>query len=162
LLHVGAHLLSAVVGAALVAGYFLAQSMVLPFPPVLILGLLVIPAALALWYWIRTRTVVYEITTERVKTTVGLFSKRTDELELYRVRDITLFQPFKYRLFGLGNIVLNTTDATSPVVTVECIPGAGEVRERLRDATEICRDRKRARITELSGGADLDVDGPGR
>jgi hypothetical protein len=65
---------------------------------------------------------------------------------------------FLYRLFGKGDLVLTTTDATTPTVVLECVPADEELRNRLRGAIEQCRDRKRARVaefTELSGdGAD--------
>jgi hypothetical protein len=61
-------------------------------------------------------------------------------------------------VFGKGDLVLTTTDATTPVVTMECVPARDDLRNRLRGAIEQCRDRKRARVaefTELSGdGAD--------
>jgi uncharacterized membrane protein YdbT with pleckstrin-like domain len=118
----------------------------------------VVPLLVSLWKWIENRARVYEITTERVKISQGVFTKRTDELELYRVRDSTVVEPFFYRLFGKGNILLNTTDASTPVVIIEAVPDVNALRDKLRQAIEACRDRKRARISELSGTADLDGD----
>jgi uncharacterized membrane protein YdbT with pleckstrin-like domain len=90
--------------------------------------------------------------------TQGVFAKRTDELELYRVRDTTMVQPFIYRVFKKGNIVLTTTDASTPTMVIEAVPLAEEMRDKLRQAIEACRDRKRARISELTGVVDADVD----
>jgi uncharacterized membrane protein YdbT with pleckstrin-like domain len=119
---------------------------------------LIVPIFISLWKWLLVRSRVYEITTERIKTTQGIFSKRTDELELYRVRDTATVQPFIYRVFNKGNVILNTTDATTPVLTIECVPNAEALRDELRQAIESCRDRKRARIAELTGPLDGDVD----
>lgn len=111
---------------------------------------LIVPIFISLWKILENRSRVYQLTSERLRITEGIFSKRTDQLELYRVKDQTFIQPFMLRLFGKGNIVLNTTDATTPTVTLEGIPANPELRDRLRGAVEACRDRKRARLTEIS------------
>jgi uncharacterized membrane protein YdbT with pleckstrin-like domain len=110
---------------------------------------LIIPIFYALVKWIQLRSRYYEITTQRVRIRQGVFSKRTDELELYRVKDSTVLEPFWQRLFGLGNIVITTNDTTSPTLTLEALPEAAQTREQLRAAVEQCRDRKRVRIAEL-------------
>src|ERR1041384_5856285 len=110
---------------------------------------LIIPIFYAVWKWIELRSRHYELTTQRVKLRQGIFSKRTDELELYRVKDSTIIEPFWQRLFGLGNIVITTNDASTPSITREALPKPAETRERLRGAVEACRDRKRVRIAEL-------------
>jgi len=110
---------------------------------------LIIPIFYAIAKWIQLRARQYELTTQRVRIRNGVFSKRTDELELYRVKDSTVFEPFWQRLFGLGNIVITTNDTSTPSVTLEALPNAAETREKLRAAIEECRDRKRVRIAEL-------------
>jgi uncharacterized membrane protein YdbT with pleckstrin-like domain len=110
---------------------------------------LVVPLFIWIWKWIENRCRVYEITTQRVRITKGVFTKRTDELELYRVNDTSLLEPFWYRRFGAGNIILNTNDTTNPVLTLEAIKGAAQLREEIRKNVEICRERKRVRVTEM-------------
>lgn len=110
---------------------------------------LVVPLFIWIWKWIENRCRVYEITTQRVRITQGVFTKRTDELELYRVNDTSLLEPFWYRRFGAGNIILNTNDTTNPVLTLEAIKGAAQLREEIRKNVEICRERKRVRVTEM-------------
>src|ERR1041385_2633781 len=110
---------------------------------------LVVPIFYAIAKWIQLRSRHYELTTQRVRIRQGIFSKRTDELELYRVKDSTVFEPFWQRLVGLGNIVITTNDASTPTLTLEALPDAPGTREKLRAAIEECRDRKRVRIAEL-------------
>lgn len=117
---------------------------------------LIVPFFIWLWRWLELRNRVYQITSERLQVTSGIFSKHTDDLELYRVRDTTLQQPFLYRLLNRGDIILNTTDTSTPVVTLECVPDPVTLRDKLRAAVESCRDRKRARVAEFSGPLDLD------
>lgn len=110
---------------------------------------LVIPIFIWLWKWIENRCRVYEITTERIRITFGIFTKRTQELELYRVNDSSLIEPFWYRQFGAGNIVMTTNDVSNPTLILEAIKGAAELREEIRKNVEICRQKKRVRIAEI-------------
>src|SRR6185369_9630109 len=67
---------------------------------------LIVPLIWGIVKWIQLRSRRYELTTQRVRIRQGVFSKRTDELELYRVKDSTVFEPFWQRLFGVGSIVI--------------------------------------------------------
>jgi uncharacterized membrane protein YdbT with pleckstrin-like domain len=122
--------------------------------------LLVLPIPWAVWRWLHRRSHQITITTERVRVTQGIFTKRTDELELYRVRDITFFQPFILGLCGRGNLQLDTDDVTTPVVLLPCVPADQTLRDQLRKAVETCRDRKRTRVSELGGTVDHDGQHP--
>jgi len=110
---------------------------------------LIVPIFYAIAKWIELRSRHYEITTQLVRVRQGVWSKRTDELELYRVKDSTVFEPFWQRLFGVGSINITTNDASTPSLVLEALPNATDTREKLRTAIEECRDRKRVRIAEL-------------
>src|SRR6266403_1672351 len=62
---------------------------------------LIVPIFIALARYLKTKCKIYELTTERLKTTEGVFSKVTETLELYRVKDLETRQPFLYRLTGI-------------------------------------------------------------
>ena len=47
---------------------------------------LVIPLLIILWKWLTIKYTKYELTTQRLRTRYGILNKKTDELELYRVR----------------------------------------------------------------------------
>jgi uncharacterized membrane protein YdbT with pleckstrin-like domain len=49
---------------------------------------LIVPIFFALVYYLQTRCKVFELTTQRLKITSGVFTKVTETLELYRVKDI--------------------------------------------------------------------------
>src|SRR5437773_11744542 len=82
---------------------------------------LIVPIFIALARYLQTKNKVYELTTERLKITEGVFSKVTDTLELYRVKDIETRQPFFYRVVGVENVQMNTSDTSLPFVFVEAI-----------------------------------------
>src|ERR1044072_8686799 len=83
---------------------------------------LIVPIFIALTRYLQTKNNVFELTNERLKITEGVFSKVTETLELYRVKDNEVRQPFFSRLFSLENILVNTSDLSSPVILLEAIP----------------------------------------
>lgn len=110
---------------------------------------LVFPLFAMLWRWLTVKNTKYELTTERLRTRHGVLSKKTDELELYRVRDYTFEQPFFLRLFSLGNVVLETSDRTHPQVTIKAVGNGDALRETLRTHVEACRVKKRVREVDF-------------
>ena len=128
------------------------SSQLIHFGTYLLCGLfcwLIVPLFIAIAKWIQNRCRVYEITTERIKISRGVFSRKTEEIELYRIRDYSLQEPFWLRLFGLGNIVLATIDVSSAALVIEAVPEASALRDEIRKNVEICRKRKGVRLTEL-------------
>ena len=124
----------------------------LNFPVYLLCGLLsvlVVPLIYGIARWIQNRCRRYTITNQRIKIATGVFSLKTDEVELYRVTDYRLVEPFWQRMFGLGNIVVSTSDDANPIVNIEGIRHAAALRDELRKHVEACRDRKRVRVSEL-------------
>lgn len=114
---------------------------------------LALPAGMAGLRWWITRATVYELTSQRLKVTSGILNRKLEELELFRVKDYTMEQPLLLRVFGLGNLTLMTSDATCPTVRIEAIAEVSDVREKLRNAVQAERDRKRVR--------EMDVDSQG-
>jgi membrane protein YdbS with pleckstrin-like domain len=108
-----------------------------------------IPAGFAGFKWLVNQLRVYELTTQRLRISTGILNRKTDELELYRVKDITLLAPLQLRVFGLGNIVIISHDETNPKVIMEAIPKVESLRENLRNSVEICREKKRVRLAEF-------------
>ena len=114
-----------------------------------ILILLAVPIFIAGKRYLQTKCTTYELTSERLKTTEGVFSKVTDTLELYRVKDIETQQPFAYRLCGVANIQLNTSDSSSPLVMIEAIPHRVGLGDKIRNQVEIIRQQKGVREIDV-------------
>jgi uncharacterized membrane protein YdbT with pleckstrin-like domain len=110
---------------------------------------LIVPIFIALARYLQTKNKVYELTTERLKTTEGVFSKVTDTLELYRVKDLEKRQPFFYRLVGVENVALNTSDASSPFILIEAIPSSVGLADKMRNQVEAVRTQKGVREIDV-------------
>jgi uncharacterized membrane protein YdbT with pleckstrin-like domain len=103
-----------------------------------------------LWQWIKTASYSYELTSERLRTSLGVLSRQTHELELYRVQDSMIRQPLWQRLMGLGTIVLYTSDETSPQQELEAVSRPHDLRDQLRHYVEHARQRKRVRTIDFA------------
>lgn len=115
---------------------------------------IVVPFGMWLVRWWMTKTTAYELTTQRLKISSGILNRKLDELELFRVKDYSLNQPFFLRMVSLGNLTLVTSDASSPTVNIRAIPNVEDVREKLRTAVQNERDRKRVRELDVDGNGD--------
>src|SRR4051812_404078 len=111
--------------------------------------LLIIPLVVLVSRYLQTKCRVYELTNERLKTTEGVFSKITDTLELYRVKDIEARQPFFYRMIGVENVQLNTSDASSPSLLLDAIPRTVKLADQIRTQVETMRQQKRVREIDI-------------
>ncbi len=105
--------------------------------------------------WTFTR---YSMTQEKLIIDTGFFSRKEDEIRLYRILDITLRRPLGQRIWGLGTIVLNTADKSSPEAEIKRIKHAKQVKDMLSDMVERERDEKRIAAREFMGYGDMDDD----
>ena len=106
---------------------------------------LIVPIFIALARYLQTKYKIFDLTNERLKITEGVFSKVTQTLELYRVKDIEVRQSFIYRMLGVEDIQVNTSDLSSPVLLLEAIPKSAGLSDKLRDQVEIIRVQKKVR-----------------
>jgi len=104
---------------------------------------LIVPVFIALYKYLLIKCRRYEITTQRIRLTEGILSKKRDQIELYRIKDITELQPFFLRMFSLGNLAMVTSDKTHSEFTIEAVPDTQKLMDELRKSVEICRDKKR-------------------
>jgi uncharacterized membrane protein YdbT with pleckstrin-like domain len=110
---------------------------------------LIVPIFFALSRYLQTKCKIFELTTQRFKITSGVFSKVTETLELYRVKDIETRQPFLSRLVGVENVQMNTSDTSSPLVLIEAVPSSVGLSDKLRNQVETIRQQKRVREIDI-------------
>ena len=110
-----------------------------------------VPVFVAFWKWLTIRCMRYDVTNQRFRIVQGVLSRRTDELELYRIKDTTLVQPFWLRIFSRANIAMAISDMSTPLVSIKAIPfqDAKQLRETLRSHVEQLRERKRVREVDV-------------
>jgi hypothetical protein len=110
---------------------------------------------------------IYSFSKNKFYMKTGIFNTKSEEILLYRILDITYKQTFGQKIFGVGSVILNTADKTTPVLEVKSIKTPDRVRKALSTLVEQRRDEKRVTGKEMFGAAsshdfgdaDLDLDG---
>ena len=69
----------------------------------------------------------------RIETEVGMFSRKTGQLELFRILDLELRQNFIQKLLGIGTIILKTSEPDAPTMELYLIPQARKVFKYLQE-----------------------------
>ena len=110
---------------------------------------------------------IYSFSKNKFYMKTGIFNTKSEEILLYRILDITYKQSFGQKIFGVGSVILNTADKTTPVLEIRSIKTPDRVRKALSTLVEQRRDEKRVTGKEMFGAAsshdfgdaDLDLDG---
>jgi hypothetical protein len=76
----------------------------------------------------------YRVTTERVRILTGLLGRNHEDIELARVKDVDWKQGLSERMLGIGDILLNTADATRPQAVLRNVKHPEQVHEIIRRA----------------------------
>ncbi len=100
-----------------------------------------------IWVYLTTRFTNYELNSERLIVKKGILSQNIEETELYRVKDYSIFKPFFLRIFGLGNLVLTTSDKNNKYVRLFAIKDIEEIKNMIR--THVEKSRKRTGTKEV-------------
>ena len=74
----------------------------------LVLAILTLGIAL-IYFWARRGGTTYRVTSQRIVVESGLFSKKLEQVDLYRVNDFTVERPFSQRVMGTGNLTMSTS-----------------------------------------------------
>lgn len=119
--------------------------------------LLILPIPWAIWKWLEVRALQVTLTNQRLKIRSGVLNKQTEEIELYRVKDWTVEEPFLQRMVGKGRVRMETSDRTAPNVDLPWLPEPRKFTDLLRNAVEIVRDRKRVREVDFADDDAGDV-----
>ena len=91
----------------------------------------------------------YRLTTQRLFAETGLIAKNLEEVELFRVKDVTLRQGVLDRLLGVGTVTVLSTDDTAPELELAGIRDPLAAKEALRTAFRAARQREGLRTGEF-------------
>jgi hypothetical protein len=94
-----------------------------------------------LWYYGKSRSIHFEITTQRIKLEHGLLSKVQESLELFRIDHFEFRKPLGMRLLGQSALRLYSSDAELSKFYIYGVPNLESLAETLRT----CQLRERTR-----------------
>lgn len=103
----------------------------------------------------------YSMTDDRLFLECGFLNIKTEEILLYRIRDISLERKLGQRIFGVGSVRVISSDKTAPELLIKNIKHPIEVKELIHRQVEDAKLKRRMHFSELSGDfslADADED----
>ena len=81
---------------------------------------------------IKSQTLTYRVTTERVQAIHTGLSKKIEEIELSRFKDVKSEQSLAQRMVGVGDVTVISSDPTRPVLVLEDVQAPEDVKELIR------------------------------
>ncbi len=105
---------------------------------------------------VKRYSILYRLTTQRLFVYRGLISRKVEELELFRVRDIDVIQGFWERILGYGRMNVFSTDSTTPKFEIHGLADPLKVKDMIRTNFRNARIRERVRPTEFISDFDAD------
>ncbi|MDE7260779.1 MAG: PH domain-containing protein [Oscillospiraceae bacterium] len=93
----------------------------------------------------------YSLSEDRIFCEKGLLNLHEEEILLYRVRDLELKRSIGQRIFGVGSVLVHSSDKTMPILELKNIRSPKEVKELLYRQVEASKDSRRMRTMEFVG-----------
>jgi len=98
----------------------------------------------------------YSLSDDRLFISEGFLTIKDDEILLYRVRDIDTRRSLWQRLFGVGTVVVASSDKTMPNLVLKNIKDPVFVKELIHKQVEETKIKRRVRFGEIMTDADGD------
>ncbi len=91
----------------------------------------------------------YRLSDDRLFLETGFFNIQADEILLYRVRDISLSLKLSQRIFGVGSVIVKSTDKSLPELELKNIKHPREVKELLHKQIEATKAARKMHVGEI-------------
>ena len=98
----------------------------------------------------------YSLSEDRLFISEGFLNLKDDEILLYRVRDIDTRRSLWQRLFGVGTVIVVSSDKTMPNLVLKNIKDPIFVKELIHKQVEETKIKRRVRFGEIMTDADGD------
>jgi uncharacterized membrane protein YdbT with pleckstrin-like domain len=115
------------------------------FPLIIWFSLLAI--IMAIYRYLYIRKAIYLVTEQYIRITRGIFFKQVDTVELFRVKDYIIAEPFVLQVFRLMDVHLKTTDPDAPEIWLRGIPQS-DIIDIIRE--RVLETRQHNRIYEIN------------
>ena len=82
-------------------------------------------------------------------SSIGLFSNEDNEVNFFRIFDISLYQSFFDKIFGVGSITLYVNDESTEKIIIKKVKNPYKVRNLIASLVEEERQKHGFRLTEF-------------
>ena len=101
---------------------------------------------------------IYSLSEDRLFRETGLLSRTYEEVLLYRIRDISLKRSLWQMIFGVGTIIVHSSDKSSGSLEIENVKSPKQVKELIHQLVEESKTRRRFRFGEFDTIGDDNED----
>lgn len=112
-----------------------------------LVALLPLPLTLLQAFLLRL-SVTYRLFRDRLEVESGLTSRRIENVDLFRVRDLGVRQHLLGRLLNYGDVYLYSTDASSPELYMRNIDDPATFYRQMRQLVDASRAQRQTMIVE--------------
>lgn len=98
--------------------------------------------------WVSRSHTKYRLTSERLEIRTGRITHKRRTVDLYRVQDLELQEPFYLRMRGAGHLVIRSLDPGEPQVVLTAVPGVRSLHETVRSLVASERRRLHVKVVE--------------
>ena len=96
----------------------------------------------------------YALSKDRLFLSEGFLNIKDDEILLYRVRDIDTSRNLWQRLFGVGTVMVMSSDKSMPNLVLKNIKDPVGVKELIHEQVEEAKIKRRVRFGEIMTDTD--------
>lgn len=103
------------------------------------------------WFGMPWTFTVYELKSDRLFVESGFLMKRETEMRLWRILDVSMTRSLTQRIFKMGSVHIESSDADTPHLEVKNIRNPRKVKEVISQRVEEERQRNRITAREFLG-----------
>ena len=143
----GLYLALTVLAAAIWVAGFSYDRIPVSRPITLLVGLVPLLAGLVYTWLVRLNT-EYRLFQDSLEVESGIVSRRIENIQLFRVRDLGLEQSMLNRLAGVGDVIVTSTDQSAPHFRLRGVEDPRALYQRLRELISKSQAARRTMIVE--------------
>ena len=104
----------------------------------------------------------YKLSVDRLFFETGALNTEEEEVQLYRIRDISVRRSLWQKICGVGTVTVNSSDKSTPTIMLKNVKRPKDVKELLNEQVEKVKVARNVRIGEIIDNVDMpDADGDG-
>ena len=100
----------------------------------------------------------YFLSEDRLFLQTGVLNMKMEEVLLYRVSDIGVHVSLGQRIFGVGTIIIHSSDKSAPHLELKNVKNPLVVKELIHKQVEEMKLKRRVRYGEIATTGDHDDD----
>ncbi|MEM4247982.1 MAG: PH domain-containing protein [Candidatus Nanoarchaeia archaeon] len=98
------------------------------------------------YYWLKSISIKFIISSQRIKIERGILLKKTEIIELFRVDDFEIISPFGQRLLGYGILKIKSSDRNMPLLEIFGLPDPEKLYDNLRKCVMTEREKRGIKV----------------